>query len=128
MPRIFTKKSEQEKRKSLRTEMTKAEVLLWLELKNRKILGERFLRQYSVERYVLDFYCPRLKLAVEADGPTHQSDEAIKYDRERQTAIEKLNIEFLRFTNEEIYEDMINVLDKIKEKVNELQEKIKATS
>jgi very-short-patch-repair endonuclease len=54
MKRIYTKKSEQQKRRTLRKNMTKAEVLLWMEIKNKK-LKERFLRQFSVDIYVLDF-------------------------------------------------------------------------
>ena len=121
MPRIFTKKSQQEKRRRLRVEMTKAEVLLWLELKDRKILGERFLRQYSMTYFVVDFYCPRLKLAIEIDGPTHLPEEQIEYDSLRQSEIEKLKIQFLRFTNEHVYDDMTHVLESIRGKVMELR-------
>lgn len=98
--------------------MTKAEVLLWLELKN-KNLGVRFLRQYSVDRYVLDFYNPELKLAIEVDGATHVTDEQIEYDNKRQSEIESAGIVFLRFINPEIYEDLYNVLEKIKLKIEE---------
>ena len=121
MPRIFTKKSQQEKRRRLRVEMTKAEVLLWLELKDRKILGERFLRQYSMKYFVVDFYCPRLKLAIEIDGPTHLPEEQIEYDSLRQSEIEKHKIQFLRFTNEHVYDDMTHVLESIRGKVMELR-------
>jgi very-short-patch-repair endonuclease len=87
--------------------------LLWLELKDKK-LGVRFLRQYSVDKFVVDFYCPTVKLAVEIDGATHVTDEEVQYDKERQSKIEALNINFLRFTNEEVYDDRYNVLQKIK--------------
>ena len=119
MKRIYTKKSEQLKRRKLRKNMTKAEVLLWLEIKNKK-LKERFLRQYSVDIYVVDFYCPNKKLAIEVDGATHLLDEDIDYDIKRQREIEKTGIEFLRLTNDEIYEDMFNVIEKIKEKIETL--------
>src|SRR5437016_532524 len=95
MPRIYTKKSEQKKRKILRENMTKAEVLLWFEIKNKK-LGERFLRQFSITKYVVDFYCPRLKLAIEVDGATHLTDEEMAYDKRRQIEIESLYICFMR--------------------------------
>ena len=100
--------------------MTKAEVMLWVELKN-KNLGVRFLRQYSVDRYVLDFYNPQLKLAIEVDGATHITNEQIEYDRHRQSEIETAGIVFLRFTNPEIYDDLYNVLEKIKTKIEELK-------
>jgi len=100
--------------------MPKAEVLLWVELKNKK-LGVRFLRQYSIGSYVVDFYCPELKLAIEVDGATHITDEEIEYDKNRQSEIETLNVSFLRFTNPEIYENMFNVLDKIKSRIEEIK-------
>ena len=100
--------------------MTKAEAILWLELKNKKILGQRFLRQYSVLSYIVDNYCPKVKLAVEIDGATHQRDEEIEYDKHRQQEIESLGITFLRFKNEEVYDDRYTVLEKIKMKVKEL--------
>ena len=120
MTKIFNKKSEQEKRRELRKNMTKAEVLLWLGLKNKK-LGVRFLRQFSIKAFVVDFYCPEIKLALEIDGATHITREEIEYDKQRQEYIESLNIKFLRFDNIEIYDDMFNVLEKIKAKIKELK-------
>lgn len=117
--RIYTKKSEQVKRSILRQNMTKAEVLLWLELKNKK-LGVRFLRQFSIRKYVLDFYSPGIKLAIEVDGATHSSPEEKEYDDRRQRIIEENKIIFLRFSNSEIYEDLYNVLVKIKTKIADI--------
>ena len=99
--------------------MTKAEVLLWIQLKNKALLGQRVLRQYSVGYYVLDFYIPNIKLAIEVDGATHCTDEELAYDRHRQKEIERLGIAFVRITNQEIYSDIDYVLEKIKEKVKE---------
>jgi len=120
MTRIYNKKSHKEKRRTLRKNMTKAEVLLWLELKNKKILGQRFLRQYGVLSYVVDNYCPKVKLAAEVDGATHLTDEEIEYDKIRQEKLEQYGITFLRFTNTEIYNDRYNVIEKIKMKVKEM--------
>jgi very-short-patch-repair endonuclease len=75
VPRIYTKKSMQERRRNLRNNSTKAEQLLWEELRNKK-LGVRSLRQYSIGSYVVDFYCPELKLAIEVDGAVHDSSDA----------------------------------------------------
>ncbi len=123
MPRIYNKKSEQEKRRRLRKEMTKAEVLLWLELKNKK-LGVRILRQFSVGPFVIDFYCPELKLAIEVDGVTHSTDEEIEYDKYREEAIAQLGIQFIRYTNPEIYDNRGNVIEKIKKKIEELKKTV----
>ena len=68
MIRIYNLKKGQTRRKYFRKNMPKSEVILWSKLKNKQMLGERFLRQYGVDQYVLDFYCPRLKLAIEVDG------------------------------------------------------------
>ena len=114
MTSVYNKPTEKEKRRKLRKNMTKAEVLLWLQLKNKQILGQRFLRQYSVGPYVLDFYGTEKRLAIEVDGATHNSDEELEYDKFRQSEIENLGIKFLRFTNEMIYEDMNYVLEEIK--------------
>lgn len=100
--------------------MTKAEVLLWMELKNKKILGQRFLRQYSVLSYVIDNYCPKIKLAIEIDGPTHLTEEETEHDKLRQEKLESFGITFLRFTNEEVYDDRYNVIEKIKMKVKKM--------
>ena len=85
-------------------------------------MNERFLRQFSIEYYVLDFYCPRLRLAIEIDGDSHFiNQDAIDYDKERQTYIENLGIEFLRFRNEEVFADNDTVINIITQKVKELQ-------
>nr|MCU0406496.1 DUF559 domain-containing protein [Ignavibacteriaceae bacterium] len=59
------------KRRKLRQNQTEAEKLIWRFIRNRQILGFKFKRQYSIDHFVIDFYCPELKLAVEADGGTH---------------------------------------------------------
>lgn len=122
MGRIYNRKQENEKRKILRHNMTKAEVLMWLQIKGKKINGFKFRRQYSVGSYVLDFYCPKLKLAIEIDGATHITDDEKEYDVQRQEEIESLGIKFLRFSNLEIYENLSNVLDRIKKKTQELND------
>ncbi|MDP2668791.1 MAG: DUF559 domain-containing protein [bacterium] len=88
MTEIFNKKSESQKRKSLRRNMPESEVILWSQIKNKNIRGLRFRRQVSVGRFVVDFYCPELKLAIEIDGDSHFTIDAVSYDRERQDIIE----------------------------------------
>ena len=71
---------------------------------------------------MLDFYCPRLRLAIEIDGDSHFiNQDAIDYDIEKQTYIENLGIEFLRFRNEEVFADNDEVINSITQKVKELQ-------
>ena len=65
-------------------------------------------------KYVIDFYCPKLKLAIEIDGQTHLDQVARIYDQERQKYIESFGIKFLRFSNYEVYENLDAVIEKIK--------------
>jgi very-short-patch-repair endonuclease len=113
MTEFFNRKNEKEKRRVLRNEPTQAETLLWNLLKNKQVGGYKFRRQYSVEPYIIDFYCPSLKLAIEVDGPIHQVNDQPEYDRERQQYIETFGIQFLRFTNEEVYRNIDLVLNVI---------------
>lgn len=117
MARIYNKKNVQEKRRYLRNNMPKSEVLLWARLKNKQMHGERFLRQYSIDQYILDFYCPRLKLAIEIDGDSHFMSGAEDYDKVRQEHIETFDIQFLRFTNEDVYKNIDGVCQTIWEKI-----------
>ncbi|MFA5070711.1 MAG: endonuclease domain-containing protein [Patescibacteria group bacterium] len=74
-------------RRTLRHNMTEAEVFLWVRLKNRQVLGYKFRRQYSVGYFVIDFYCPKLKLAIEVDGLSHFTKDTIEYDKRREEYI-----------------------------------------
>ena len=79
--------------------------------------GARFLRQYGVHQYVLDFYCPRLKLAIEVDGDSHFMPGAEEQDTVRQNYIEALGIHFLRFTNVDVSENLDGVCQTIYETI-----------
>jgi very-short-patch-repair endonuclease len=123
MTLAFNKKKEQEKRRYLRKNMPKAEVLLWCKLKNKQIHGERFLRQYSVDQYVIDFYCPQLKLAIEIDGDSHFIPGAEEQDKARQDYIEAFGIRFLRFINDDIYKNIDGVCQVVYTIVEEMRKR-----
>jgi very-short-patch-repair endonuclease len=72
--------------------------------------GFKFRRQYSIDQYIIDFYCPRLKLAIEVDGDSHFEPGAEEYDKIRQAHIETFGIRFLRFTNADVYHGLDGVL------------------
>ena len=103
----------------LRSNMPKAEIVLWSKLKSKTLDGYKFRRQYSVGKFVIDFYCPRLKLAIEVDGDSHFSEVSEVCDKGRQTFIESFGISFLRFTNKEIYENLDQVLAKVEDCIQE---------
>jgi len=97
--------------------MPKAEVILWSKLKSKGLDGYKFRRQYSVGKFVVDFYCPRLKLAIEVDGDSHFREESEVHDKERQNFVESFGISFLRFTNREIYKNLNEVLAEIEKRM-----------
>src|SRR3989338_6666367 len=111
--KIFNKSSEKRTRRKLRNEMTPAEKKLWYYLKNKQLGGYKFRRQQGIGQYIVDFYCPRLKLIIEIDGDTHFEEKMMRYDFERQRQIESLGIKFLRFTNLDIYENIESVLEEV---------------
>lgn len=119
--RIFNRSDETEKRQVLRGEAPSAERLLWSRIR-RDACGAKFRRQVSVGAFVLDFYCPTLRLALEIDGPTHENDEAVARDSTRQQYIEALGVRFLRFTNEQVYHHLPDVVETICGVVREMQE------
>ena len=113
MTRVFNPAAEKGKRRSLCKRMPRAEVLLWSKLRGQQLSGLRFRRQYSVGPYVLDFYCPEAKLAVEVDGDIHFGDGAEERDAERQLYIGSFGIRFIRCTNEDVYKNIEGVLEEI---------------
>ena len=118
---IYNRTSEKLKRKQLRQNMTNCEKIIWAKLKNKQVENCKFRNQYSVAEFVVDFYCPELKLAIEIDGDSHFVEGAIEYDRDRQKFIESLGICFLRFTNDDVYHRLDGVLEKIVERIRELR-------
>ena len=92
MSKVFNRTSEKGKRKQLRKAMPEAEVILWSRLKNRQIVGTKFRRQYSIGKYILDFYCVEKKLTIELDGESHFAEGAQEKDETRQKWIEHFGL------------------------------------
>ena len=91
----------------LRKEMIKAEAGLWKYiLKAKQLKGYQFRRQRSVSKYIADFMCMELMLIIEVDGITHHSEEAIKKDDLRQTNLEAAGFAVVRFTDEQVLNDI----------------------
>ena len=93
--------------------MPPAERMLWLTLRNKQIKGQKFRRQYSINKFIVDFYCPQVKLAIEIDGESHDDQDRKIYDQQRQKQIENLGIRFLRFSNWQVYENLTGVIEEI---------------
>ena len=89
--------------------MTESERMILARLRNNQ-LGYRFLRQYSIGDYIVDFYCSKLLLAIEIDGKYHAKLEANLYDTERNNYLKDLGITTLRFKSEEVLQNIDKVM------------------
>src|SRR5689334_16906830 len=96
--------------KKLRNDSTLGEVLLWKELNNKQMYGYDFHRQKPLLNYIVDFYCYELDLVIEVDGQYHNHEEKSEADVLRDKELGNHNLTVLRFTEQEVRKDMINVL------------------
>ena len=97
----------------LRVNMTDAEKMLWARLRGKQLNGFRFRKQHPVDRFVLDFYCAEVKLAVELDGSQHCTDEGKERDRERTEHLESKGIQVLRFWNHDVLTNIEGTIERI---------------
>ena len=100
-----------QKARVLRKTMTKTEIMLWERLRNKQ-LGVRFKAQHPVERFIADFYCHAAKLVIELDGEIHENQK--EYDKGREAEMEKYGIRIVRFRNSEVFENIEDVVERIK--------------
>ena len=101
-------------RRALRTNGTAAEAVLWNALKCRRLDGWKWRRRFSVGDFILDFYCPEAKLAIELDGQPHYEIDGIIRDDIKTQYLEEKGIKVLRFENRMIREMPDTVLAKIR--------------
>ncbi len=100
-------------RRELRKHLTPAEAKLWTHIRGSQLEGRKFRRQHSVGRYILDFYCPQERLAVELDGEVHSFVSAQERDLERDSFLNAQGIKVLRFENKAVFQDVEAVLIEI---------------
>jgi len=113
--------------RNLRKKSTLAERIFWKAVRNRKIDRYKFLRQHPIRFvedgkkriFIADFYCDERKIVIEIDGPVH--DRQKDYDELRTHVIERLGMRVVRFANDEVEHDVINVLFRLKEELNRSQ-------
>jgi len=101
----------------LRRNMTHAEAILWEALRNRRFEGLKFRRQHPLSKFIVDFYCHEKRLVVEVDGNIHDKPEVKEYDANREAELKNLGLIIARFTNEEIENDIMNVLERLRMKL-----------
>ena len=106
--------------REFRKNQTKAEQIFWKNVRNRKINGNRFLRQYPIRFdtegvkcfFVADFFCAKAKLVVEIDGKIHDNQK--EYDEYRTHIINNLGYRVVRFKNYEVLNNFPSVINKLK--------------
>ena len=106
--------------RNLRNNSTKAEIILWKELRS-AALGYTFNRQKPILKYIVDFYCKPLNLVIEVDGISHWDEEQQEKDKNRQKELENLGLHFLRFDDNDVLKDLENVIRSICISIEELE-------
>ena len=104
-------------RRKLRRNQTDAERFFWAKVRSRQFFGLKFFRQYSFGPYILDFYCPEKKLAVELDGGQHNLSVEKEYDAARTNYLNAQAVEVVRFWNNDILIEIDAVLASLELKV-----------
>jgi very-short-patch-repair endonuclease len=118
-PKYYAPPIIRQRAKELRWPMTPAEAALWERLKKKQLHGLKFRRQHPVHHFILDFYCHAHQLVVEADGGIHRQQQV--YDAARTEWLTQRGFKVIRFTNEEILNDIETVLQKIAKACNVIE-------
>ncbi|MFO0753985.1 MAG: endonuclease domain-containing protein [Thermodesulfovibrionales bacterium] len=117
MKHLLNDRTLKKQRRELRHNQTDAEKALWAKVRNRGFHGMKFFRQYSIGRYIVDFYCPEMKLAVELDGGQHTHSTKREQDAARTEYLKRQGIEIMRFWNHEVLLALQSVLAKLEQKI-----------
>lgn len=99
-----------------RNRLTPAEALVWNTLLKNRQSGFRFLRQKPITQFILDFYSPKLLLAIEIDGEYHQDVQ--KHDHNRDLMLSSLGIKTIRFSNDQVLNNLNQVAIEIKSAID----------
>ncbi|UZO80461.1 endonuclease domain-containing protein [Aquimarina sp. ERC-38] len=108
--------------RQLRNHSTKSEILLWQKLKRKQMYGYYFHRQKPIDNYILDFFCYELMVGIEVDGYSHQLLEVQRKDTIKERKMNELGITVLRFTDQQVFKDMFNVLLAIEYYIQDYEE------
>lgn len=104
--------------------MTKAEALFWDKVRGKQLSGLRVKRQYGVGPYILDFYIPVKKIAIEIDGGIHQLHEVFTKDKNKDAFLVENGISVIRILNEDIASDLEGVIEDLNELIERINDPI----
>jgi len=106
-PEIFQRATD------LRENMIAAEKVLWNRINNGQIKGFRFKAQHPIDRFIVDFYCHKARLIIEIDGEVHEQEEQHERDEARTAELEAFGLKVLRFSNQDVFENLEDVITTI---------------
>jgi very-short-patch-repair endonuclease len=121
LPRFNRTEEKTKRARELRREATAVEIRLWSKLRGGRLDGLSFRRQHPVGAYVLDFYCPQLRLSIELDGSQHGEGRQQVRDERRTAWLRGCGVTELRFWNNDITQNLTAVLELIKATADELR-------
>ena len=116
---IYYNKKLKNTARTLRKNMTDAERLLWSRIRRKQIEGYQFYRQKTIADYIVDFYCPAVKLIIEVDGSQHYEEKGMIKDRIRDEYMSRLGFKVLRIPTTDVLESVDDVVDLICDTVTE---------
>ncbi|EXB25476.1 endonuclease domain-containing protein [Acinetobacter courvalinii] len=96
--------------KTMRSNATDAEHLMWQLLRAKRFMNLKFRRQHVIAPYIVDFYCHELGLVIELDGSQHGTDDGKEYDAERTKFLEALDVKVVRYWNHDVLKNTESVL------------------
>ena len=112
---IHNERNQKILRQTLRNNATPTEAILWRALKGKQVDGLKFRRQFGIGPYVIDFYCPEIRLGIELDGGVHETSYTHEYDEMRSRFLAENRIRVLRFDNEVVYNNVEGIIEAIKD-------------
>ena len=101
--------------------MTPAESILWEKLRANRLNGLHIRRQHPISKYIVDFYCHAFQLVIEIDGEIHQTKDQKERDKSRQEDLEDLGMHVLRFSNEEVLQELPDLLNRILNEIEQIK-------
>ena len=113
-PYIHNERNQKILRQTLRNNIASAEAILWRMLKGKKVDGLKSRWQFGIGQYVLDFFCPEIRLGIELDGGVHKTSYTHEYDEMRSRFLAENGIRVLRFENEEVYNNVEGIIEAIR--------------
>jgi very-short-patch-repair endonuclease len=114
--------------REMRKKPTPAEAKLWAHLRGSRLNGCRFYRQYPIDRFIADFYCPKYNLVIELDGSIHGTENQQARDAEKDADFKGRGFALIRFRNDQVLYELDSVLNELSLLLNLLSQNAKQTS